>query len=531
MSRPPSPAPRLEGYTYVRHLGGGGFADVFLYRQDSLDREVAIKVLLGSASSPADRARFKNEGALMAKLSDAHANIVRVYDAAIGADGRPYLVMQYCPHPDMAQRCRTGSFTVPEVLTIGVQLAGAVESAHQQGILHRDIKPANVLTTAAGRPALTDFGIAVTAADATDPDQIGLSIPWSPPELLAAEPVGDERSDVYSLVATLYTLLAGRSPLEVEGRKTPTAELITRIIRIPAPPTGRSDTPQSLERVLSRGLVKDPSYRTRSAEQLARALQEVQREIGLPITELDFLSPNPERQLAELGRDEADHTRVRPLVIDAQRPVPESTGDSTRLRGGTVLRGAVADGTVLRGRPARNAYAYLDAHQPELPPAADTVVPPRPAHTSPAPTEVRRSRILPVAVGACALAGAGGLIWIVTAGGTDIPSPVPVTTPATATTNLAIDPTAPEAVVPAPADLAGSVTPAGVSFTWTNPAPQSGDSFSWTRTDGGDGTAGQITSPAVIVPDATTACVEVVLVRENGQSSAHPAQACVGGGG
>ena len=97
MARPPAPAPQLSGYTLVRHLGGGGFADVFLYHQENLDREVAVKVLLAADSSPAARARFETEGQVMARLSEEHQNIVPVYDAAICADGRPYLVMQYCP--------------------------------------------------------------------------------------------------------------------------------------------------------------------------------------------------------------------------------------------------------------------------------------------------------------------------------------------------------------------------------------------------------------------------------------------------
>lgn len=532
MTRPPGPAPQLPGYTYLRHLGGGGFADVFLYRQDSLDREVAIKVLLASASSPAERDRFKNEGALMAKLSDAHANIVGVYDAAIGADGRPYLVMQYCPNPDMAHRCRTGSFTVAEVLTIGVQLAGAVESAHQQGILHRDIKPANVLTTASGKPALTDFGIAVTAADAADPDAVGVSIPWSPPELLAADPVGDVRSDVYSLTATLYTLLARRSPLEIDGRRTTTADLLARIMRVPAPLTGRPDTPQSLERVLARGLVKDPAFRIASAEQLARALQDVQREIGAPITDLDFLSPNPERELADLRPEAADHTRVRPLVINAQGPVTGESRDSTRMRDVTRNRvdPGLPEGTVMRGRPATNAYSYLDPAPPASPQTADTVVPPRPVLAPPADTRRKALRPVPLIVGAAVLAGVGVLTWIVVSGGTGIPSPDAPTTSSAAATNLAIDPTGAEAVVPAPVGVAGTVTPDGVMFTWSNPAPRGGDSYSWTRTDvGAAATANPVPAPPITVSGASQACIEVLLVRDVGQASAHPAQACAGG--
>jgi len=540
MTRPPSPAPTLPGYSPIRHLGGGGFADVFLYRQQSLDREVAVKVLLSSDSSPAARARFENEGAVMARLSEEHRNIVPVYDAAICADGRPYLVMQYCPKPDLAKRYKSGSFTVAEVLSTGVQLAGAVESAHRQGILHRDIKPANVLTTRSGRPALTDFGIAVATSAADDPDAVGVSIPWSPPELLADEPVGDVRSDVYSLAATLYTLLARRSPLEVADRRNTQADLLSRIPRIPAPPTGRGDTPRSLERLLSRGLAKDPATRFPTAEQLARALQQVQREIGEPITDFEFLAADPGAELADLAPDTADHTRVRPLVIRAQGVTGHEPDSATRMRGidggataptpgapdavdaATRARPSTAESTVRRG--PRATGGYLDAAPPAGAPAEDTVVPLRAASAVPPP--VRRRRLVPVLIGAAVLVLAGGLTWLVVRGGTEAPSLGDTTATASTPTGNAL----PEAVVPAPADLTGTVGPAGVVFTWTNPDPQAGDRYSWTSTGPGPaGSAAAVIEPSVTVPGATAACVEVELVRDNGRYSAHPAQACAGG--
>jgi len=551
MARPPAPAPELPGYTLIRHIGGGGFADVFLYRQESLDREVAIKVLLASDSSPAARARFENEGAVMARLSEEHRNIVPVYDAAICADGRPYLIMQYCPKPDLARRYKTGPFAVAEVLSTGVQLAGAVESAHRQGILHRDIKPANVLTTRSGRPALTDFGIAVTATAAEDPDAVGVSIPWSPPELLADEPVGDVRSDVYSLAATLYTLLARRSPLEPEGRPTTQADLLSRITRIPAPQTGRPDTPRSLERLLSRGLAKDPGLRYPSAAQLARALQQVQHEIGEPVTDFEFLAADPGVEMAELAPDAADHTRVRPIVIRAQGAGADQDG-VTRMRGADdLLPGTDSDGTRSRtgapGGPAAapdttapdttvpehtelrrrsSAGSYLDEPAHPAPPPGDTVVPTGPGPAVPASPRRPVLRPVPLAIAGVVLLAAGALTWIVAGGGTGAPT-IDQGSTGTATTS---DPAlAVVDVVPAPAGVTGSVTPDGVTFGWTNPDPQPGDSYDWQRTrTGQDEPVNRVTDPRVTIPGVQQACIEVVLVRDNGSSSVRPADACVG---
>ena len=150
-----------------------------------------------------------------------------------------------------------------------------------------------------------------------------MSIPWSPPELLADEPVGDVRSDVYSLTATLYTLLARRSPFEIPGRSNDQVDLLSRIPRIPrAADRNRADTPRSLERLLARGLAKDPALRFPSAQELARALQTGARpRLGGPVTNFEFLADDPGAALAELpGRARRPH----------QDPAARDQGNSRR---------------------------------------------------------------------------------------------------------------------------------------------------------------------------------------------------------
>ena len=551
MNRVPSRPPDLVGCSMVRYLGGGGFADVFLYHQRNLDRDVAVKVLLAADSTPETRRRFETEGTVMARLSEEHQNIVPVYDAAICSDGRPYLVMQYCPKDDLSKRYKAAAISVVEVLSIGVQLAGAVESAHGQGILHRDIKPANVLTKRSGRPALTDFGIAVTVAAAQDPTAVGVSIPWSPPELLADEPVGDVRSDVYSLTATLYTLLAGRSPFEFPGQSNKPVDLLHRITRLPAPPTGNPEVPRSLERLLARGLAKDPQLRFASAKELAHAVQEVQSELGLAVTEFEFLADDPRAAFAEIPGEQADHTRIRPIVIRAQ---PDQRGgdrpvDSTRLRdhrpgngftdaaaranrasGGAAAQAALTDPaaagrfehTQLRGRPTSGSY--LDPQYLSEPIAADTVVPAVAAPTAAPASTPRRSHRGAIITGAVVVAVAGALTWIVVSNGA---APPAVDQPGTTVSQEV--PLAVVGVVPAPTDLTGQQTLDGVTFTWTDPDPQPGDSCDWSRTDlGADQPVARVPEPTVTVPGVQKACVEVVIVRDNGSSSATPARECVG---
>jgi Serine/threonine protein kinase len=174
-----------------------------------------------------------------------------VYQASVSADGRPYLVMELCSSA-IGQRYRSDPLPVPEVLSIGVRIASAVETAHRAGVLHRDIKPSNILTTAYGHPVLSDFGIAATLSEADVTEAIGLSIPWSAPEVLLDETSGAVASEVWSLGATIYSLLAGRSPFELPGKENTSAELIQRITKGRPQPIGRPDVPPRLEQLLMR---------------------------------------------------------------------------------------------------------------------------------------------------------------------------------------------------------------------------------------------------------------------------------------
>src|SRR3954452_24445316 len=160
--RLPSAPPSLPGFTYVRPLASGGFADVFLYEQIMPRRQVAVKVMLADVVNDQVRQMFQAEANLMAQLS-THPSILTVYQASVSADGRPYLVMELCS-ASLSERYRREKLPVGEVLRISIKIASAVETAHRAGVLHRDIKPTNILMTAYGHPVLSDFGIAATLA-------------------------------------------------------------------------------------------------------------------------------------------------------------------------------------------------------------------------------------------------------------------------------------------------------------------------------------------------------------------------------
>lgn len=449
----------------------GGFADVFLYQQEMPRRAVAVKVMLASHLSYEALASFRTEADIMARLSH-HPSIVTIHQADVATDGRPYLVMEYCSRGGLGQRYRVGRMPVAEVLRIGIRLASAVETAHRAGILHRDIKPANVLITDFGWPALTDFGIASTAAEGAT----GMSIPWSPPEMLAEHPVGDERSDIYSLAATVYSLLARRSPFEVPDGPNSAADIVSRIERAPLAPTGRGDVPAELQAVLERALAKSPAARPGSALEFARALQQIEIAMLLPPTPLD-LPEEAGAGVVAAGTGEADQaTRLRPITA----VTPE---------GGPVAPAGPGPGDPTPARPGDGDRA---------------------AH----------GRRIGVVAGVVVALALGGAAWGALRPGT--PEPPPATTPA---------PTTPAVVaVPAPTDLTATVAGDRVTFTWANPDPVEGDRYLWgVATLTGETRLEPVDEPRVTAPattDGAPTCIEVSIVRADGRYSTTPATGC-----
>lgn len=322
--------PHIPGYDYLGPLGRGGFSDVHLYQQHMPMRQVAVKVLRVDTLDQRQRQAFTDEANTMAKLAD-HPNIVSVLSADITSDGRPYLVMSYYPGADLGQRVAQRPLALAEALRTGIQLACAVESAHRMHVLHRDIKPSNVLISRSGAPGLSDFGIAGSSQGLHEDEEIGVSIPWSAPEVLSGESTGSTATDVYSLGATLWHLLVGRSPFKWPGGDNSQSALMSRILRTPAPATGISDIPATLDRLLQQCMAKDPTHRPRSAHQLARELQQIEVQHNLSRTDLVVLDAE----------------------IEALGPRPGPTGPDVSLAERTVAKGPVRIDLGAEPAPAR----------------------------------------------------------------------------------------------------------------------------------------------------------------------------------
>ena len=279
--RLPSAPPVLPGYSHLHVLGTGGYADVFLYEQALPRRPVAVKVLLAELVDEDVRRSFRTEVNLMGRLS-SHPNILTVHGASVASDGRPYLVMELA-NPELGERFRAEPLAPEAALRVAIRIGAAVETAHRGGVLHRDIKPANILTTSFGHPVLSDFGIAGLQHDATE--AAGVSVPWAAPEVLRGETGGTVATEVWSFGATVFSLIAGRSPAEHPGRANDHAALTERILAHDLLPSRAMPAP--LRTVLDRALAARPADRYPSVEAMLLELQQAQRELGFAVTSIE----------------------------------------------------------------------------------------------------------------------------------------------------------------------------------------------------------------------------------------------------
>jgi len=345
-ARLPSTPPVLSGYTYIRPLGTGGFADVFLFEQNMPRRSVAVKVLLQDVVDADVLRMFNAEADVMARLS-SHPSILTVYNASISADGRPYLVMEFCPG-SLSSRYRREQINLAEILHLAVKIACALETAHRSGVLHRDIKPSNILTTSFGAPVLADFGIATSLGSSNREQLFAMSVPWSAPEVIDEHTTGTVHSEVWAFGATVYSLLAGRTPFEVEGVKASREQLKSRIMRAKYTPIGRADIPPELEQILARTMHRVPEHRQASLLEVAQNLQHIQYQLGIQPTPLEVAGD--EWAMAGGAVDFANSTMRGPVISEV---VVESKRPSRAAR--LEAKGTIDDGTMFVDSPRNSS--------------------------------------------------------------------------------------------------------------------------------------------------------------------------------
>jgi hypothetical protein len=262
---------RIAGYRLIRKLGSGGMGTVFEAEDESQSERVAIKLIARDHVSSLEAVeRFRQEGRLASAVTHPRCVFVLTVDDYLG---RPYIVMELMPGTTLQTLVEKGGplDTASAIVKIFDVIEG-LQQFHKLGLIHRDVKPSNCFLEKEGRVKIGDFGLSKALEGGTDLTRTGTFIGtplYASPEQIKRDLV-DERTDVYSVAATLYFLLAGRPPVQAKDA----AEALARIASEPAPPlrSYRPDIPRVLEAVIHRGLEREAARRWRSLQEFHDAL-------------------------------------------------------------------------------------------------------------------------------------------------------------------------------------------------------------------------------------------------------------------
>lgn len=518
--------PQLPGLQYHQWLGSGGFSDVFLYERDRPRIKVAIKVLKADSLDEVQLRQFMAEAEAMAELAE-HPFIVPVLGSGTTPDGRPYLEMRFYPQASLADRVAQQPLSVPEALKIGIQLSSAIETAHRANIIHRDIKPANVLMSSYGVPGLTDFGIAGRPGEiAEDDDNVGVSIPWSPPEVLSGQSNGSRASDVYSLAATVWHLLVGRSPFAMPGGDNTERAMFARILHSKPPSVGRADAPSSIDRLLQMAMSKDPTHRPQTAIEFARQLQRVEQELRLARTEIVVLDAHVPAPVAPTTdsfappQPASNATVLKAPTSVSPTAAPSRTAPAEAPK--TALRPASSKPAPSSASPRRRGDASTDAttRSPQKVEASATHRRPAALEAEPEAVEEARPRplgaIIAVVVLLVAIVGVG--VFVLTSGGdSDKKTELPKTGPTSLTDIGGVTERVPQPLPTA------STSDGMAVFTWTQANPT--DVYTVQIVGGGTET---VTTPTFSQAFGASSeiCIMVVANRTGASPSALSPKVC-----
>ncbi|MFB6721041.1 serine/threonine-protein kinase [Kribbella sp. NPDC056345] len=253
-------------YAVIRRLGSGGFAAVWLARDEDLDAEVAVKVLAEHWVDDLDvRRRFVEEGRFLRKVESPY--VVGVHDTGTTDDGRPFLVLTYADRGTLADRIKEGPLPLAGTLEVIENVSAGLQELHDRGVLHRDVKPENVLfrsTPAGERAMLGDLGLGKSL------DKVSrVTMPGGTPAYVAPEQVRgdvlDPRADLYALAAVTYAALAGQPPYG--------ATTLAAVLAVDGPPPPLETVPAAVDEVIRRGLNKDREQRWPDVRSFAEALR------------------------------------------------------------------------------------------------------------------------------------------------------------------------------------------------------------------------------------------------------------------
>jgi len=283
------PVDKVKHYEILRLIGSGGMGEVYLAKDTILDRKVAIKFLSAKIQEdPKARKRLLREAKAAAALD--HPFICKIYEAG-EVDGNAFIVMEYIEGKDLMDKIEKEPLSFKESLRVFLEIAEALEKAHEKGVVHRDLKPSNIMLTPQGHVKVMDFGLAkrifpsgdaltrtLTQASVTEEGTIMGTLAYMSPEQARGDII-DWRSDIFSLGVLLHEMLSGKPPFK---RPSP-AETLSAILRDPPPPVSikqKKVTP-AIDRILQKSLAKNPTERYQSVADLVSDIRKTEKEAVL----------------------------------------------------------------------------------------------------------------------------------------------------------------------------------------------------------------------------------------------------------
>src|ERR1700733_12388737 len=271
----------IDHYRVIEKIGAGAMGEVFRARDERLGRDVALKLIRpASSDNPDHLRRFELEARAAAALN--HPNIVAIYDVGF-SDGTPYIVCELLEGKTLRKRLAEGALPVRLAVDYSLQIVQGLIAAHDHRIVHRDLKPENLFITTDGRVKILDFGVAKLQSTPEDSGRSGEelttvtkagtvvgTVAYMSPEQLRGKTV-DHRSDIFSVGAILYEMLAGRRAFRGEAD----VDTITAVLREDPPPVNleQSKVPVSFQQIVQHCLEKEPENRFQSARDLRFALE------------------------------------------------------------------------------------------------------------------------------------------------------------------------------------------------------------------------------------------------------------------
>lgn len=379
-----APGTVIGHYEIKAQLGAGGMGEVYRATDRRLVREVALKLLPAAlAADPERRKRLQREARTVAALN--HRNIVTIHSVE-EADGVQFITMELVVGQPLSEKIPSGGMTDAEVVSVGIQLASALATAHEKGIIHRDLKPANVMITTDGQVKVLDFGLAKTieASPGTDSTALHLTrddvllgtMPYMSPEQVDGRQL-DQRSDIFSFGTILYEMTTGTRPFQGAS----VAALLSSILRDaprPASSLGRNVN-RSIEQLLLRCLQKDRDRRIQSASELGNELARIRCELApasgpvvvdrksIVVFPFTNTSNDPENEYFSDGLTEeiiSDLAKVKALSVISRTSSMQLKGTRKDVRtlGRELGVGHVVEGSVRKaGQSLRITAQLIDA--------------------------------------------------------------------------------------------------------------------------------------------------------------------------